>query len=126
MNNETGNQLTIASAVENLVESGNGLLIKAAEQEGILASALIAASGLGSRAGTPPGIAEIACLLVTVGLAVGVHLGLGVWKLSTAKKWIFGKQTLRSATIWLPTVGLCAQTLSFFGGLFLFLIRISH
>lgn len=109
-----------SNMIASLIDGGNDLLVKAAEQEGILSSALIAASGLGTGRAGPPGIPEIACLLASVSLAVGVHLGLGVWKLDAAKRWLFKGRQPWAATIWLPTVGLVLQTLAFLGGLTFF------
>jgi len=113
-------------AITTLINSGNELHIKASEQEGILASALIAAGGMGIGRAIPPGVAELACLLATVGLAVAAYIGLGAWKIGTAKRWMFQGSAPRARTIWLPTIALIVQTLAFLGGLGLFLFRIAQ
>jgi hypothetical protein len=124
MSEKDNSLAAIMSKAESLVEAGNEKLLKASEQEGILASALLAASGLGAAMVGKPGIAEVACLLATVGLAVVVHLSLGIWEIRTGVK--LGKGgTPKSTPILAPTIGLVTQSLAFAGGLGLFLIRIA-
>ena len=112
--------------LSKLITSGNEHLAKASEQMGILASALIAASGFVSEATGKPGMAELACLLGTVGFAVLVNIGLGTWKLRAGFRLEKGKRIDEARLMRLPSALLVIQGLAFAGGLALFLLRLSR
>ena len=113
--------------LQNLIDDGNKLYLKASDQQGILSTALIAALGIAPNSVlTGLGIAAATCLAVAAGLSAGVHFGLGVWKISAAKKLIRENKAPRTGLIFLPTIAFALQSLSFIAGIILFIVRLAQ